>query len=539
MTANYKPLILLLTALLVANSPVVSAQDDITPIVSIQYLMQQDQAVELLGISEGDVAGASMHTLGDINDDGYDDFAIGSPGVNNDAGAEHIIYGKQQLSSISLTQADRTILGSSGEQLGSAAANLGDINNDSIDDLAFTGTWGQNGGNVYFVSSDVINNMTSTRQVADIAFGSVVAESPGDWMGHDLNRVGDVNGDGLNDVLITSEGFSQTFNHRGKAYLIYGKDNWTLGANVNSIANSTFLGSKTNQYFGVDTADLGDINHDGYDDFALLSLTGQYRIQIFFGQSLPYGIDLELVANVTIALPDHTGHIGKPLSGSYDLNNDNYTDIILGSFSERDYSLQGGYSYGKTYIIFGREQWPSAIAEDQVDATLIGSLSQGTGYGAAGLKDINGDGYDEVITSEFTPGQIGETSAHIVLGRATAEWGLNMNMTTESYLTIYSGTPYNVTSGGFGNGVADAGDMNGDGIHEMAINKWTTDNNIGGAYLITDYTLPTGSVYTPDGPPPTSENSSKSSDSPIENVIIFGSIATMTILERKIRNSKQ
>jgi hypothetical protein len=481
----------------VSNTNFTTGQQAI-PIQTIQSLIEENDAIEISinGTSSGQNLGNMITGLGDINNDGYDDFITGSPGANGDNGEAYIIYGRQTWSNMSVSDVDRTIISdSSTYKFGSDLANIGDVDQDGSPDFAISWFLHDDGsGSVFLFSAASINDINDPTSHQDLAFASFTTENIGDMPGHGISGAGDVNNDGYDDFLISSEFNDDGGTDAGKVYLAYGGPSGTWGMNTSlGNANASFIGGSSHAIFGMDVRGVGDINNDGYSDFAITSKTNSLRtVSIFLGKSTPWEKNVPASsANITITLGLMSNILTwKHLAGNVDVNNDGYDDVIIGSYTEVDSQQPVRYRNGKTFLLLGKEtsELPKTIDKDDLDGSLIGITTQRTGWSASGLNDINNDGYDEILTSEFTPQTSNsERHVHIILGRQTSDWSLDMNLSTHAAMTISSGTGDQIIEG-FGHMATDVGDVNGDGIHDIAINKFRANSGAGGLYLVLDAT---------------------------------------------------
>ncbi|MCB9761108.1 MAG: FG-GAP repeat protein [Alphaproteobacteria bacterium] len=182
----------------------------------------------LLGAS-ADEAGSSVSSAGDLDGDGYDDLLVGAPYNDigaTDAGATHVVLGPTYGQSY-LSQSDFVIRGDEEDMyLGSALANVHDVNGDGFDDLLIGApgydvpkSSGSNdkAGAVYLFYGPLTADLTTSDRDA-----SWTGRQPYDYAGAALSPAGDVNADGYADFLVGARGTDTGGSDAGAAYLLLG-----------------------------------------------------------------------------------------------------------------------------------------------------------------------------------------------------------------------------------------------------------------------------------------------------------------------------
>jgi hypothetical protein len=252
--------------------------------------------------------GISACGAGDLNADGYDDVVVGAHRMEDDKGHAYIFNGGPGLiGSFLPTDADAIIVGPAIDAyFGLMCHSADDVNEDGYDDVIITAQ----------ESSDVIG---SARGSAYIFFGSAAGVTSCDLssgcsvgspshpgavirgttdlgaFGYWSSSAGDLNGDGVGDLVIGAYGISAPV--IGKTFIFYGRSDFSGAMNDND-ADNVLTGKDPTQWFGVSTGGLNDINGDGYGDIVVGATgDGTARGECFLFYGSPSGIpDCDLSA---------------------------------------------------------------------------------------------------------------------------------------------------------------------------------------------------------------------------------------------------
>ena len=267
--------------------------------VELDKLGTSGKGFEIKGGREDDHFGVSATGIGDINGDGFADLLIGAyetdkvdgngNNVGSDVGAAYVVYGKASSTAVDLlgfqTGTGSFQTGTHGfaikgvvawDTLGQSVAVIGDVNGDGINDFAI-GAPRRNVGQADNVGRTyvVFGGAKSTDiTLADLEAGTggfvINGVDAGDRSCQSVASVGDLNGDGLADMIIGAS--KEGANESGAAYVVFGKTGGTA-VNLSAVAAGTggfFIKPSTNtgaDIFGFSVASAGDLNGDGLDDF--------------------------------------------------------------------------------------------------------------------------------------------------------------------------------------------------------------------------------------------------------------------------------
>jgi hypothetical protein len=520
------------------------------------------------GVHETQDTGFSVRSAGDVNGDGIDDLVIGAPPENlggRDRGGEvFVVFGRDTAKSgnfpallpLAALLPERGGDGSVGfviravdwqDYVGFDVSDAGDVNHDGVDDLVLGAPRANPGESSVGESYLVFGRDTAQAGPFPAVFdlerllpgfggdGSAGVVMPGrpdsTFSGEVVSAAGDVNADGIDDVIIGASNVSLADrNSAGQCYVVYGRDTMQsrgfpprlpLASLLPANGGDGTLGFVLNGAVAASHAcssasDAGDVNGDGIADL-VIGAPGAYpnnQAFVLFGrdadQAGPFPAEFPLGSLTRPGGGDGTAGFvangdyysdgtGWSVGGVGDLNGDGIDDFAVGA---RDLTVGSRSQLGRVYVVFGRDTaetgpFPAVLPLTALLPAYGGDGSRGfalTGFienGAMGVTlsdagDVNGDGIGDLILGSW------EDQSYVIYGRDTAGAGnFPAHIFLASLLSRFGGDGSvgfvihggNIAAGG----VSAAGDVNHDGIDDLVVGApglGHARRNGGGAFIV-------------------------------------------------------
>ncbi len=223
----------------------------------------------------------------------------------------------------------------------------------------------------------------------------------------------------------------------------------------------TPTGAGANDVFGVSVASAGDVNGDGFPDL-IVGANGNDTGGIEAGRAYVYygGPVADATADLTLTGAAALDNFGFSVASAGDVNGDGFADLIVGAYG----SDAGGSDAGRAYVYYG-----GPTADATADLTLTGAAA-GDFFGltVASAGDFNGDGFADLIV-----GASGNDAGGVLAGRAYVYYG-GPAIDAVADLTLTGAA----AADEFGQSVASAGDVNGDGFSDVIVGAY--GNDLGG-----------------------------------------------------------
>jgi len=342
-----------------------------------------------------------------------------------------------------------------GAHFGSSVDTAGDVNGDGFSDI--------------IVSTPDYDNGATNGKVF-VFYGSLSGPNPtpswtavnaqaGSQFGYAAGTAGDVNGDGVSDIIVGAPYYSNELTNEGAAFIYFGSINYGLSLTGNTRPTGTFAnadwsseGNNANALFGFAVAAAGDVNGDDVSDIIVgaPNYTDAYaeegRVFIFHGadQTGP-----SQSANRSMDSNQANSHLGYSVSTAGDVNGDGYSDVVIG-VPDYDY---GQPNEGMAWVYHGSGTGLGGLI--WYDDNNIADASFGISVSTAG--DVDGDGYSDVIV-----GASGSSSVYVYFGSSSG-------LVSTGFWNRSGDTSY-------GHAVSTAGDVNGDGFGDIIVGAPLADS---------------------------------------------------------------
>lgn len=301
--------------------------------------------------------GHSVANVGDVNGDNITDFVVGGPGSwysgpgSWDVGKVYLFYGNTTAYPSNSISADQIFVSPiKYDWFGETVVAVKDFNGDGIPDLAVGAPGNPTGGSPNFGSVYIffgngqgfspVPNLILRDNNNDTGFGLSLS-------------AGDLNGDGLTDIVV---GAQHANNNQGAAYIFYGRKQSINVTDKLITPDVTIKVPSDASDFGSKVAVINSINNNNYNDVLVQyteSVGVQNKVAFYLGsQSSTYQ-----QPDAVLASKSDTDQFGFSMLSLGDINHDGYNDFAIGAYGSTD-TTQGYQGY--VYIYYGGKTIPTS-----------------------------------------------------------------------------------------------------------------------------------------------------------------------------------
>ena len=403
----------------------------------------------------GDISGTSVSNAGDVNGDGIDDVIIGAPNslFLSDRDQSYVVFGNNSgfSSSLDLSALDGTngfaIIGiDTNDGTGRSVSGAGDVNGDGIDDVIigapFVGGYGGRGKSYVVYGNNSGFSSSLDLSALDGTNGFVInGITRPDSSGRSVSGAGDINGDGVDDLIIGAPIFdpAQDFfpygGPPGESYVVLGNNSGFSSAlnlsTLNGENGFVISGISSDDRSGFSVSGAGDVNGDGIDDVIIGAHLADPNFDrnagesyVVFGNNSGFSSSLDLSAldgtnGFVINGVDRDDSSGRTVSGAGDVNGDGIDDLIIGAWRADPIGLLNA---GESYVVFGSNSGFSSPFDlstlDGTNGFAIRGIDP-SGFLVSGAGDFNGDGIDDLIIGAYDRknGNFSAGDSYVLFGR--------------------------------------------------------------------------------------------------------------------------
>jgi Ca2+-binding RTX toxin-like protein len=388
-----------------------------------------------------DRTGTAVSSAGDINGDGFADIVVGAPyaDVNgSNSGVAYVVFGAASgfdahvdLADLDGTDGFRLVGAVANTAAGASVSSAGDFNGDGVTDLLVGNHYTSSPGAAYVLFGDLggfpaASSLSDLDRVNGFRIAGVTA---GDMTGASVASAGDMNADGLDDIVVGAFDADPHGSGSGAVYVVFGTA-LNLGAtlsasNLNGANGFKISGEQAYDLAGFSVSSAGDFNGDGFTDIILSALdadangNGSGAAYVVFGKASGFPAELDLSRlngnnGFQISGVAEGDRTGRSVSSAGDLNGDGFSDVVVGAV------YAGTDNRGASYVLYGAMPSEAVTRSGtQIANTIHGSNFGDTLSGLDGTDVLMGhNGNDKLVGGAGKDTAIGDLGNDVAKGAA-------------------------------------------------------------------------------------------------------------------------
>ena len=366
-------------------------------------------------LDQDDAFGVSMDTIGDLNNDGIMDIAVGACGDDDggsNRGAVYILFldtnkTVKSYSKISSTSGNLGCALANASQFGISVCGLGDLDNDGVSDIAVGAHCDPDGGSntgavriIFMNSNGTVKSCQKISSLSGYGTGGLPLPS-GKYFGIDVACIGDINNDSIPDLVVSS-GDNGGGTNKGACWVLTLDTNGTVKTHYKIYDGVTNFNAPidNDDGFGTSVCGIGDIDNDNipdiavgtfYDDDGGLNCGAVYIIKLNSNGSVK---GYYKISNGNSGIPAngiaYYAHFGTDVKLTQDIDGNGIKDLLVGAY-------RYGSNKGATYII-GLNSNSTASVIKIINNSDIAGITSNCRFGTSvcHIGDINNDGKIEI-----------------------------------------------------------------------------------------------------------------------------------------------